>query len=601
MLHVCRYSTQLRVGQTLSSPTNWVSDTSLQSKIGTGIGGSLPVIVTLGSGPGSQTDMASYNSVTVSSVSGVNGPCTSVARVLMSGACMGTCQISGIGSVGTTRVQATSWISDTSLLCIASSGLGVALKVSATLGAAVGTFLNSFSYDLPTISSYLTESRTVQGSWCAYGNYSTCYCQGIVSFVSSGESLGSNLVDSVASVTCDSGVSGSCFCFNLPFSGGQHVTILGQNFGVADFTPTSSAPATSAQYTIWVSQSSLICSLPECTDCDVSTSQSMVVAVAGQSSLSTNILIPYSFVSTRRRGFPSTDIDVPYHFEVHESKNCPFFWLHDGNFTLKMVMGTMCRKAYDVGDNIKWTIDPCSEPDPAFCNFFQIDENTVALAQVILKVTEFKIGPLDRFIVYSCVDPTCSTYSIKADSKETEDLQGFTTSGNPYIQFSWISRSIGVGTAGWSVQWNQTRGRLYKQFSSPMSQADASAACIALEEDGGGWQLASITSIQEQLAVAHLAKGKKVWIGLVRSFSSQDEYHGSRIGSKDELEMFVAHRKELLNHSWLDGSVYIPVPFTNWKGRAGTTGCIILDGSTTQSLWMSMSCDALFPFVCSKF
>jgi hypothetical protein len=590
-LQIFSGSIKVRLGGTPSSSTTWISYTSATCKVGAGAFQSLPITATIGSRVCSETSTVSYDAVSVTSVSGVNGPVSSLTGMIIAGKNKGTIQFSGKGRVGVTQTQSSVWLSDTALQCSSSSGVAKGLQVSVTVGGAVGSLLASFSYDLPLILSSTGESRALTGSWCAFGNSSTCYCQGIVSSVPSNGVLGANVVDSSVSVSCTSGVSGNCYCFNLPFTGGQHLTVAGQDFGLADYTPAISAPSTSAQLTKWISQSSIVCVLPTCTNCGVSsTSQSLFLVVAGQSSISTSITVPYTYSTSRRRRTSTNDlIDIGYEFNVPESARCPYFWLHSGLHTLDMGSGAICRKDYQAGDDVQWIIDPCSSSSTdSSCDVFQIDHDSVSLVTVTLVIKEFNVGNQDRFVLSSCTDRTCSQQWIKADSSVESELAGMRVVGSPYVLISWKSFLDGDTAAGWDINWALSPERTYRRFSRPVTHAEARTLCGNLAENGGGWQLASISSPREQSAVLQLAGNQDVWIGLVLP---SDYPRGSK-----------QHSELLRDHSWLDGSLFLPEPFRFWKvdNSVDDTGCVVLEGSSGIGRWKSEPCQSERAFVCSK-
>lgn len=581
-----------RLGQTPALSTIWNSYISVSCKVGSGISGSSSLTLTIGSSTRSESHMISYDIVTISSVSGANGPSSSLASVIMSGKSLGTSRFSDSGRVGSTRAAATSWFSDTTVQCSTSNGVGSGLQVSVTAGLTVGSFLSSFTYDLPAITSSAAESRAIKGSWCAAGDGSTCYCNGIVSSVPSNGVIGTNLVDSTVSIACTIGSTGSCYCFALPFTGGQHVTVFGQDFGLADYTPVVSAPSTTAQYTNWISQSSIICALPTCSDCGVSsTSQNLVLVVAGQSSLSTPITIPYSFSLARRRqiSWPET-VQVEYQFQVPDSESCPYFWVHSGLHTLTMSSGTLCRKGYIAGDDVQWIIDPCQGQHS--CDEFQVTGESASLLTITATFDKFLVGPRDRLAVSSCPYLNCSTYSVRVDSSRNVEIAGVKITGTPYLLISWSSTESGASGAGWELRWASSQQVTYLRFSIRATYAEARAHCGNMTEEGGGWQLASISSEREQSAVTELAGDHDVWIGLIL---------GEQLGPQQDASGL--HAQALRGHSWLDGSTRLPVPFSNWQVDDGRedTGCVLLEGSSGDGRWRSEACESRKAFICSRF
>ena len=92
-----RYSADVRVGLSGGQATGWVSDTGTMCKMSGGVGGSLAVALTTGSGAGSTSESVSYEWSMGSSVSGVNQGATGGGSMTVGGADFGTsrCVLAG--------------------------------------------------------------------------------------------------------------------------------------------------------------------------------------------------------------------------------------------------------------------------------------------------------------------------------------------------------------------------------------------------------------------------------------------------------------------------------------------------------------------------
>jgi hypothetical protein len=282
-----------RSGKSSALSTAWQSGTSISCKGASGIGKSLLMSLTVGSSVSSITEFISYLSSSVSSISPPNLASTGLEEIATSGNYFGTSTYCNSGRFGYSGAGSSNWISDTSILCHSVVGVGSGFQVSVTAGAAFGTLFSAVSYDVPSITDSTIHTRTLTGTQCASSG-GMCSCQGIVLNVGIDGSFTGTPYDSASSVTCS---ATACYCFSLPFTGGQVVTVLGQDFGTSDYTPIATFIDTSAEFTKWLSQSSLLCALPKCTDCLVSsTSVSVKVAVASQGSSATTINIAYSYV-----------------------------------------------------------------------------------------------------------------------------------------------------------------------------------------------------------------------------------------------------------------------------------------------------------------
>ena len=63
------------------------------------------------------------------------------------------CRFSGQGRVGRSGVQATVWVSDTSVGCAMSSGVGGSVAVALTAGGSAGSMTEALSHDAGALSS----------------------------------------------------------------------------------------------------------------------------------------------------------------------------------------------------------------------------------------------------------------------------------------------------------------------------------------------------------------------------------------------------------------------------------------------------------------
>jgi hypothetical protein len=541
------------------------------------IGISAHVSLTVGSLIGSKTQGVSFDAASPVQISSANQATSGAGpSISLIGVGFGTNLYSIKSRIGNSGATATSWSSTTSVICQCAKGVGTGWRTSVTSGNDFGTLLSAVTYNLPTIVSGTSQSRSISGVWCSYVG-GTCTCQGIVSFVGSDGVFSSSVADSTNSLSCSGGSTVVCYCFNRPFTGGQSVTITGTDFGVDDHSPAAIFASTSAEFTRWVSQSSLICKLPTCTGCGVSSSaQSVVIALGDIDSTSYTITIPYGYVNGTRRLLPSVEIYTPYVFEVPERFKCPYFWERHGLFELKAVSGMICRLEYLEGESLSWILDPCT-PATLCDEIIELDINTRALLQTSLTFNIFESGQGDMINISSCTSASCEVpwalVTGHSGSKLPPDARG-----NPYLMISWNSDEALETSIGWSAVWNISYSRKFKRIESPATRQDALALCNALADDGGGWSLASVSSPLEQRTVAEMAGLADVWIGL--------EYVGE-------------------SYRWADGS---PVQYSNWRvgephssammGGNGTS-CTVFCGSR-QGLWGTERCVTTLPYICSK-
>ena len=568
----------------------WNSETSVTCKFASGIGWSHMFSLTVNSLVASSSFALSYYSSSVTDVFPSNMVASGLASITSSGAAFGITVYCIVGRFGSTNAAASNWISDTSTLCQSAAGVGSAVSLSVTAGGVFGTFFSAISYNLPSITSGASsaQSRSILGSWCAYDG-DLCSCQGIVGFVGEDGSFTGSGEDSSSSVIC---AANMCYCFNLPFTGGQTITVIGEDFGTADYTPSSTVSSTSAEFTQWFSQSAIICSLPKCTDClFTSTSESIVVAVASQSSPASDITDSYTFVNgtTRRRALQLVEvvhkIEIPYLFTFLPSQRCPHFWQKEAMNIISLETGMLCRLEYSTNENMIWTIDPCSSSND--CSVLRKNGPSVcSLLQTHLTFTLFGIGVGDVLAVSSCESLSCS--SRLATVQLSGSVYPSPVVGGPHLKLQWTSDNHNDVLIGWIITWRTEFSRLFQVFSHRMVWQEAAAFCKALSDSEDSWSLASIRSAREQSAAEELASSLgqllPIWIGL------KDVESGG---------VYV----------WADNSSLVLDSYTNWSPyesdnlgaiQRSKADCTALVYSASGWMWKTQSCEAELSFICSK-
>eukprot|EP00961_Rhodomonas_salina_P188743 2547191-Rhodomonas_salina.1 len=84
--------------------------------------------------------------------------------VTLVGAGMGQYAVSGAGRAGATSCEASSWASDSSLICRTSSAASFSASIMLTAGLSVQTSTAALSFDLPR-----SVSSIVRGNWASTG------------------------------------------------------------------------------------------------------------------------------------------------------------------------------------------------------------------------------------------------------------------------------------------------------------------------------------------------------------------------------------------------------------------------------------------------
>ena len=203
------YSTHMSIGGTSSQATEWESMSSLRCKAARGIASSHSLVLTTQNRAGTSIQILSFDTPCISRLQFGNHPAYDGAGVPMVGALFGFSTNSASARMGLTVSRSTNWLSGTSLVAVCSPGLSVRWTAIVSVGQKVGSHSRIFSYDSPVIRNALTLSTNIPKAG---------------------------------------------FVLNLP--------VIGQNFGVSDYSPEAVAGLTSCEASIWHSDSSISCYAP---------------------------------------------------------------------------------------------------------------------------------------------------------------------------------------------------------------------------------------------------------------------------------------------------------------------------------------------------
>jgi hypothetical protein len=204
-----QYSMHVSIGGTSSRATEWESMSSLRCKAARGIASSHSLVLTTQIRAGTLIQILSFDTPCISRLQFSNHPAYDGAGVPMVGALFGFSTNSASARMGLTVSRSTNWLSGTSLVAFCSPGLSVRLTAIVSVGQKVGSHSRIFSYDSPVIRNALKLSTNIPKA-------------GVV--------------------------------LNLP--------VLGQNFGVSDYSPEAVAGLTSCEASLWHSDSSISCYAP---------------------------------------------------------------------------------------------------------------------------------------------------------------------------------------------------------------------------------------------------------------------------------------------------------------------------------------------------
>ena len=583
------------VGDSATLQTVWTSDSAIECHV-SGLTSWRTLRAILTSGIASSGTLTSAISIDagVALVVTANSclPSAGSGVVILRGTGFGGGDSSPGFRAGGSAAEASAWSSNSGVSCRAAAGVGLALALALTAGdTAQGTLSYAVSYERPSGSGAVDVE--LYGAWCALRG-SMCACQGVVFFspvngtallvlpttatTASSSRVACNTSSFPATAAASSAAVAACFCFNRPFGSSTSVTLAGSDFGPADTSPvvTVVEGGDAAAQTAWVSQSSMVCRLPQCSNCSLPSQTAALL-----------VQVPSTAAAV------SLSVSLSYSYEVPLNALCPNFWVSQGTFNLSYTTGEVCRFDYVSGERIVWVIDVCSASAGA-CNRSNISTpaNTVTegssmwtLPQASLQLTALKLAAAgDELTIASCSDISCSTPWIRStDSGPIDSAQAelnIVVAGNPYLRVAWTSSADGTGK-GWGAQWiTAAAGRIFRLFQpvTGSSWYSAAVACTEVTADGGGYVLASIAANTEQAALTN-ALGKAgvslVWLGLNQTDSS--------------------------NLAWLDGS---PVGYTSWvsgqPGPANANPRQCVAASTTRGGWITTNCTATLPYICSR-
>jgi hypothetical protein len=283
------------VGETQCQTSAWATATSVSCLVSSGSGMAVNVAMDIGGQIGSKTASFTFDAPAASFVTVRNGPTTGAAVASIYGANFGMSDVTPSIRVGSTSCSPSEWLSDSSVRCVLAPGTGAMLNNALTVNSVEGTHHLSFTYDAPVVTfasmpNAATTGRTlVTLSGFNFGiaklNPVEQYAQLGASVCSSnfwisgtsivcsaafggGQALNANIVLStlsgtgITAFTYDSPVVTYLSRPNAATSGGSSLTIRGQNFGPADYTPTIAVGGTSCGTTHWRTDSIIVCQVP---------------------------------------------------------------------------------------------------------------------------------------------------------------------------------------------------------------------------------------------------------------------------------------------------------------------------------------------------
>jgi len=194
------------IGRSACSTTSWTSSSAMVCVTSPGAGQALSVVVFQAGQSGTLRRAYTYGAPQITTVVRSNGAASAGMSLTLTGANFGTFDATATARIGLTICASTAWTTLTSVLCASPTGVGRQLYATLSISEQVGTAGTRFSYDAPVG----TRSQRP----------------------------------------------------NMPTTGAATLSVVGTNFGMADFTATVSVGFTSCVTVSWSSGTAATCSAP---------------------------------------------------------------------------------------------------------------------------------------------------------------------------------------------------------------------------------------------------------------------------------------------------------------------------------------------------
>eukprot|EP00961_Rhodomonas_salina_P202932 2737824-Rhodomonas_salina.1 len=174
------FSSRAAAGHSMCEGTEWQSDSSVVCKAGAGSGGSLRLAVTVANRAGTLSVAGTYDVATMTGIALLNQQSGGHSSVTVTGTGLGAVGFCQRLSTGSTGCEGTEWVSESSISCKASGGLGRSMRGVMSLGSQVGSVSDAGTYDGGRIWTVLLGnqrspgqgSMTVSGSDLGLTGYS---------------------------------------------------------------------------------------------------------------------------------------------------------------------------------------------------------------------------------------------------------------------------------------------------------------------------------------------------------------------------------------------------------------------------------------------
>jgi len=138
--------------------SQWLSSSTILSKVSSGLLRSGFMMVSIGLQKGSRTMAFGFDAPIASSIAMTNGPVLGATLISVTGRNLGVLDSSLSAKLAATVCTSPVWTSDSASICVVSRGTGARLDVSVTVAQQVGTLTEAFTYNHPVIFSVFPVS-----------------------------------------------------------------------------------------------------------------------------------------------------------------------------------------------------------------------------------------------------------------------------------------------------------------------------------------------------------------------------------------------------------------------------------------------------------
>mmetsp|Transcript_3543 Transcript_3543/g.12453 ORF Transcript_3543/g.12453 Transcript_3543/m.12453 type:complete len:1186 (-) Transcript_3543:1318-4875(-) len=314
-------SARARLGDTACVASTWTSDSSLVCRAPAGVRSAVcgeegcgVVVATVVGQAGYASGIFSYKAPAITSLRPFNGPTTGGSRMTILGENFGTtAAYEHVAQIGATSCRQLTWTSDSSISCTVQAGNSRKLPTTLSLakkGVVASNASVAFSYDRPYIAQVSVSNIpstgnidiTIKGqnfgstndplASSSNADVNALALVGHTACASTTWLSDSQLICKISSGTSGPGVGGQIPLqvvrgqqsgvymrelgyfppqvlypsdVNGPAMGENTITIIGNHYGVHDYSPKASVGDSSCSATRWLSNSAVSCVVPRCT------------------------------------------------------------------------------------------------------------------------------------------------------------------------------------------------------------------------------------------------------------------------------------------------------------------------------------------------